>query len=97
MDAVARSQDSDSLDLARDRHRRLMSAIDLRLGGNRSELHRRLAAIEPRLALTTVQAWCRGPDARHGSPLSELTLRAVLVVLDLPPDWRPPPPDEHGG
>lgn len=75
---------------AEERHALLLAAMDARLAGNQSELYRRLVSVDPHLALSTVQRWCRGPARKTGSPIAPLTLAGVLAVLGLPPDWQPP-------
>jgi hypothetical protein len=94
MHLVARTLDGESLDRARDRHRRLVAALAQTLAGNQSALHRKLVQVDPDLALSTVQSWCRGPDAPRGTAPSELTLRSILEVLGLAPDWEPAEPSK---
>ncbi len=91
--AVPKKLEGEQLERARARHQRLVAALDLQLGGNQSALHRKLVLIEEDLALSTVQAWCRGPDAPRGSAPSEFALRGILVVLGLWPTWPDPPPE----
>lgn len=76
----------EELDEAEVRRAYLLAACEQTCGGNHSELHRRLLHADPRLALSTVQNWCRGE-----SSISALTLYGVLVTLGLPHTWTPAP------
>lgn len=95
LDAVAKPLDAEDRRLAELRRETLVDALDKTLGGEKgaqSELHRRLVDVgERRLALQTINKWCRGK-----APMTAMTLRGVLTVLGLPPTWRKGDPLPHG-
>lgn len=94
MVALVKPLEAEDLRAADRRRQTLNAALAQTLGeeGAQSELHRRLVAIgERRLALQTVNKWCRGK-----APMTEMTLRGILTVLGLPPSWRAGDPLPEG-
>lgn len=87
---VARTPTADETQRAELRRLRLLAALDM-TKTSQAELHRKLIDIEDRTSLGTINRWCKGVH-----PISEVTLRGLMTVLGLPPDWEPSPKKSAG-
>lgn len=68
----------------RRRRETLLAALEA-TGSSQADLIRKLTLAGEKTAVTTVNRWCTGVG-----PIDEDTLRFVLTVLELGPDWQPP-------
>lgn len=82
MPVLPRTPTPEEAATAEQRRRRLVAALDA-TEISQSELHRRLVDLDERTSLATVNRWCNGKYA-----ISEVTLRGILTVLGLKPDWQ---------